>query len=193
MTTYQPLPTSDIDSINQNQDRFSNSSNSNSIIQHETDPSYRPLRQSVQEEFNRPPPSIWKRLLLILALLIMAWLSIWLGKKGIKEKGPTIIYANRYSDEFKYRPAASPVITEYLSKNKIKIRGASLGGVGIEEKNIPLTNLQIKKQKEKKIQEAKNKAREKMGLRIKKRKSLKEKKKEEELKTLELEKRIKGL
>ncbi|WWC64688.1 uncharacterized protein I303_107299 [Kwoniella dejecticola CBS 10117] len=180
MASYQPIPSSDPLDLD-------------STPQHETDPSYRPLRRSVQEEFNRPPPSWWKRTLLILVILAMAWFSIWLGRKGMEEKGPTIIYANRYSDEHKYRPAASPVITEYLSGNRIRLRGASIGGVGIEEKDIPLTPVQKQARDKKRREEAKNKAREKMGLRVKKRKTLKEKKAEEEWKVRELEKRIKGL
>lgn len=44
-----------------------------------------------------------------------------------------------YSDEFKYRPAASPVITEYLKDGRIRLRGATPGGVGVREEDIPLS------------------------------------------------------
>ncbi|WWD03567.1 hypothetical protein V865_001621 [Kwoniella europaea PYCC6329] len=184
--SYQPIPHSDDDRLN------TSSSFPPSHAQHETDPSYRPLRRSVQEEFNRPPPSWWKRFMLIAVLILMAWFSVWLGRKGMQEQKPTVIYASRYSEEHKYRPAASPVITEYLPGNRIRIRGASIGGVGIADEDIPLTPKQIEARDKKRREEAKNKAREKMGLRVKKRKSLKEKKEEEMVKVRELERRIKG-
>ncbi|WRT70325.1 uncharacterized protein IL334_007323 [Kwoniella shivajii] len=185
MTTYQPLPTSD---------SSSSFPPSHSEPLHETDPSYRPLRQSVEDEFNRPPPSWWKRSLLVLTLCFMAWMSVWLGRKGLgtDNSKPTIIYASRYSEEHKYRPAASPVITEHLPGNRIRLRGASIGGVGIAEEDVPLTSAQIAARDKKRRVEAKNKAREKMGLRVKKRKNLKQQKEEEWVKVRELEKRIKG-
>ncbi|WWC91605.1 uncharacterized protein L201_006551 [Kwoniella dendrophila CBS 6074] len=194
MASYQPIPNSDINDTSRTP-RFppSHTDNEEYEPQHETDPSFRPLRRSVQEEFNRPPPIWWKRVLLVIALIFMAWLSIWLGKKGMEESNkPTIIYASRYSDEHKYRPAASPVITEYLSGNRIRLRGASIGGVGISEDEIPLTQKQLESRDKKRREQAKNKAREKMGLRVKKRKSTKEIKKENEWKVKELQQKIKA-
>lgn len=43
----------------------------------------------------------------------------------------------RYSDEFKYRPAASPVITETLKDGRIRIRGANPAGVGVAATSLP--------------------------------------------------------
>lgn len=78
----------------------------------------------------------------------------------------------RYSDEFKYRPAASPIITEKLKDGRIRIRGATAGGLGLREGiDIPLSpakkKLEEKKRREKaeaealeKVLEAKRKAKE---------------------------------
>ncbi|KLO17800.1 hypothetical protein SCHPADRAFT_994134 [Schizopora paradoxa] len=37
---------------------------------------------------------------------------------------PKVVHANRYSKDFKYRPAASPVITETLKDGRTRLRGA---------------------------------------------------------------------
>ncbi|KAG5637527.1 hypothetical protein H0H81_004223 [Sphagnurus paluster] len=41
-----------------------------------------------------------------------------------KDRKPQVIYASRYSKEHKFRPAASPIITETLKDGRIRIRGA---------------------------------------------------------------------
>lgn len=74
-----------------------------------------------------------------------------------------------YSDEFKYRPAASPVITEHLKDGRIRLRGASIGGIGVREEDIPLTPAQIKARDEQRRKEAREKAKERLGLVGKKR------------------------
>jgi len=73
-----------------------------------------------------------------------------------------------YSDEFKYRPAASPVITEYLKDGRIRIRGASLGGIGVREEDIPKTPEQKKADEEKRMAEAREIAKKKLGLKSRK-------------------------
>ncbi|KAF5383046.1 hypothetical protein D9615_004790 [Tricholomella constricta] len=71
------------------------------------------------------PPSPFKRTALIVLTLLLFWLalstrkSLWPGKKS-----PKVIYASRYSKEHKFRPAASPIITETLKDGRIRIRGA---------------------------------------------------------------------
>ncbi|WVO12453.1 hypothetical protein L204_100052 [Cryptococcus depauperatus] len=126
----------------------------------------RRLRAAHEAEFNRPPPAWWKRTLLIVGLIFMFWLSVYLGRRGMKKS--QVIYASRYSEEFKYRPAASPVITEYLPDGRIRVRGASVGGVGVREEDIPLTPAQKKQRDQKRREEARDRAREKMGLKTKK-------------------------
>lgn len=82
---------------------------------------------------SRPPA--WKRALLIALLAVLFWLALHLRP----QRQPKVIYASRcvyprtpkttlmlsrYSKEFKYRPAASPVITERLKDGTIRLRGA---------------------------------------------------------------------
>jgi hypothetical protein len=52
----------------------------------------RPLRASVQAEFNRQPPAWWKRGLLLLALVALGWLAVKLSAGNSK---PQVIYATR--------------------------------------------------------------------------------------------------
>ncbi|AFR96925.1 hypothetical protein J008_04835 [Cryptococcus neoformans] len=136
------------------------------------DEEYHERLRGYQAEFNRPPPAWWKRVLLILAIIAMGWLSIYLGRRGMSKK-PQVIYASRYSEEFKYRPAASPVITETLSDGRIRIRGASVGGVGVREEDIPLTPAMKAKRDQERREEAREKAREKMGLKTRNKKKAK--------------------
>lgn len=73
---------------------------------------------------------------------------------------PRLPLTLRYSDEFKYRPAASPVITEYLKDGRIRLRGATPGGVGIRkgDKGYPLSEAEKAAERQKRIDEAKEKA-----------------------------------
>jgi len=63
---------------------------------------------------------------LLLTLFVAIWVfvayKILFG--GWKSKKPRIIHADRYSKKYKYRPAASPVITETLKDGTIRLRGA---------------------------------------------------------------------
>ncbi|WWD19547.1 hypothetical protein CI109_104008 [Kwoniella shandongensis] len=173
-SSYQPLPTSSRPSSPSHNQTFPPQPSSPTLDDNDDDdynrrprdPSYRPLRSAVRAEFNRPPPPWWKRLLLIVALIGMGWISVHLGKigLGLGGKKPDVIYASRYSEEFKYRPAASPVITETLSDGRIRIRGASIGAHGVREEDIPLTPAQIALREKQRREEAREKAREKMGL-----------------------------
>ncbi|EAU83858.1 hypothetical protein CC1G_09527 [Coprinopsis cinerea okayama7 len=81
---------------------------------------------SPDPRFNPPPPSPLKRFLLIVFVTFLLWLAYALRQHHIRKKNkPQIIYASRYSKEYKYRPAASPIITETLKDGRIRIRGAS--------------------------------------------------------------------
>lgn len=86
----------------------------------------------------RSPPRVShiKRLMLFVIIAALVWLFF-----PRREKKQTVIYANRcvfllhslqylnprtrYSKEFKYRPAASPIITETLKDGRIRLRGAA--------------------------------------------------------------------
>ncbi|KAH9930079.1 uncharacterized protein B0H18DRAFT_995140 [Fomitopsis serialis] len=65
--------------------------------------------------------SPWRRLALITFLLLSLWL-VWAVRKHANR--PKIIYAERYSAEYKYRPAASPILTEILKDGRTRLRGA---------------------------------------------------------------------
>ncbi|KIJ63880.1 hypothetical protein HYDPIDRAFT_155504, partial [Hydnomerulius pinastri MD-312] len=65
---------------------------------------------------------IWKRVALLAFIAFLFWLSFSIRPK--KNVEPNIIHASRYSKEFKYRPAASPIITERLKDGKVRVRGA---------------------------------------------------------------------
>ncbi|KZO98689.1 hypothetical protein CALVIDRAFT_596771 [Calocera viscosa TUFC12733] len=83
-----------------------------------------PEIQVIDERFTEPSVPWWKRVLLIVFILLLAGL-VWLLKDVGKSFGPKVIHADRYSAEFKYRPAASPVITETLNGGKtLVIHGA---------------------------------------------------------------------
>ncbi|KIR51457.1 hypothetical protein I315_06156 [Cryptococcus gattii Ru294] len=165
INSYQPIPSqsppiSRSDSPSTSQTTFLPRLNH---LSGDDDEEYQERLRGYQAEFNRPPPAWWKRMLLIVAIIAMGWLSIYLGRRGMSKK-PQVIYASRYSEEFKYRPAASPVITETLPDGRIRIRGASVGGVGVREEDIPLTPAMKAKRDQERREEAREKAREKMGL-----------------------------
>ncbi|CAD6573937.1 MAG: hypothetical protein TREMPRED_000965 [Tremellales sp. Tagirdzhanova-0007] len=152
------------------------------------DEPYRPLRASVQAEFDRPPPSWWKRAALILGVGVMLWATFKLGGMAVGPRGtgPKVIYASRsvlhhyhistsphltlpssmslVFDEFKYRPAASPVITEYLKDGRIRLRGASVGGVGVREEDVPKSAAQKLAEERKRVEEAREAAKQRLGL-----------------------------
>ncbi|KAK1922022.1 hypothetical protein DB88DRAFT_496867 [Papiliotrema laurentii] len=154
---YQPIPTSE---------------DSAPVPQPETlaegqgedrDRSHRPLRAGVEAEFNRRPPAWYKRAGLVLAIIFMAWIAIRLGSWN-RSTQPKVIYASRYSEEHKYRPAASPVITEYLKDGRIRLRGATVGGVGVREEDLPLSPEKKALAEKKRIAEAREAAKAKLGL-----------------------------
>ncbi|KAF8960458.1 hypothetical protein BDZ97DRAFT_1310433 [Flammula alnicola] len=84
-----------------------------------------PSPERTTPRFTQPTPSPLKRA----ALLIFLGLLLWIGfqmRFGLLEatRKPKIVHASRYSKEHKFRPAASPVITETLKDGRIRLRGA---------------------------------------------------------------------
>ncbi|KAJ7466876.1 hypothetical protein FB451DRAFT_1178141 [Mycena latifolia] len=80
----------------------------------------------------RPPALSWRtRILYLLLMVAVLWLV--LQKTGPKPK-PKVVYANRYSNEFKFRPAASPIITETLKDGR-KRQAAPAKTHQVEKKN----------------------------------------------------------
>ncbi|KAF8139287.1 hypothetical protein K438DRAFT_1442844, partial [Mycena galopus ATCC 62051] len=64
----------------------------------------------------------WKRAGLILSIFIAFYLAYQLQRPS---GPPKIVHASRYSKEHKYRPAASPIITETLKDGRVRLRGAA--------------------------------------------------------------------
>jgi len=85
-------------------------------------PEYVPLptKDALVDPRARTPT--WKRVLLILFIGILVVLAYKIRSSG-RLAEPEIIHAERYSREHKYRPAASPIITETLKDGRIRIRG----------------------------------------------------------------------
>ncbi|GJE85637.1 hypothetical protein PsYK624_017160 [Phanerochaete sordida] len=74
--------------------------------------------------FNPPTPSVWKRVALVVLVLGLFWVGISMRKQMSQAKNPDVVYASRYSKEHKFRPAASPIITERMADGRLKVRGA---------------------------------------------------------------------
>ncbi|KAI0277606.1 hypothetical protein BGY98DRAFT_978579 [Russula aff. rugulosa BPL654] len=71
--------------------------------------------------FNPPTPPWWKRALIILFIIAMFWLYFSMQQGA----GSKVIHAQRYSKQYKFRPAASPVIYEKLKGGQTRVRGAA--------------------------------------------------------------------
>ena len=133
---YQALPNDDYD-----EERFS--------IQHRHIPEHHQLAQDPR--FSPPPPQWWKRALVILFIVAMFWLYFSLRASMQRAADSDIIHAQRcvcasriwiesrwcgmltffssftfqrYSKQYKFRPAASPVIYEKLKGGQTRVRGA---------------------------------------------------------------------
>lgn len=78
-----------------------------------------------------------------------------------------------YSEEHKFRPAASPVITETLRDGRLRIRGASVGAYGVREEDIPESPAEKKAKEDKRRKEARDAAKAKLGLRTRRTKTKK--------------------
>ncbi|KAK7007601.1 hypothetical protein R3P38DRAFT_3028202, partial [Favolaschia claudopus] len=79
--------------------------------------------REVDPRFVQPTPSAWKRAALLLLIVFCFWLAFQL--KAARPGKPKVVYANRYSKEFKFRPAASPIITETLKDGRLRVRGGA--------------------------------------------------------------------
>ncbi|KAG8757190.1 hypothetical protein FRC14_002282 [Serendipita sp. 396] len=79
--------------------------------------------------------AIYTFIILILAYFWLSWTDpdqialrkhAW-DKAMERIRGKQVIYSSRYSKQYKYRPAASPVVTETLSDGRTKIHGGRPG------------------------------------------------------------------
>ncbi|KAJ7838102.1 hypothetical protein B0H14DRAFT_3141210 [Mycena olivaceomarginata] len=76
----------------------------------------------VELRFEQTPPAAWKRAGLLVLIFFCFWLAFQI--KGHRAP-PNVVHASRYSKEFKYRPAASPIVTETLKDGRVRVRGAA--------------------------------------------------------------------
>ncbi|KAK7042735.1 casein kinase I isoform alpha, partial [Favolaschia claudopus] len=79
--------------------------------------------REIDPRFAQPTPSAWKRAALLLLIVFCFWLAFQL--KTARPGKPKVVHANRYSKEFKFRPAASPIITETLKDGRLRVRGGA--------------------------------------------------------------------
>ncbi|KAF4581384.1 hypothetical protein EYR40_002973 [Pleurotus pulmonarius] len=70
-----------------------------------------------------PPPSPLKRTIFFVFTGFLFWFLVAKLFGLGQQKEPEIVYAQRYSKEYKFRPAASPIITETLKDGRIRLRG----------------------------------------------------------------------
>ncbi|KAK1227738.1 hypothetical protein PQX77_009248 [Marasmius sp. AFHP31] len=79
-----------------------------------------------EEDQALPPPqsSRLKRVFLLLLIGALVWRAFFSKDAWFGKKEPQIVHAKRYSKEFKYRPAASPIITETMKDGRLRVRGA---------------------------------------------------------------------
>ncbi|KAI0706414.1 hypothetical protein C8Q76DRAFT_629865 [Earliella scabrosa] len=77
--------------------------------------------------FNPPTPPAWKRIALVVFMLFLLWVGFRMRVAALQavEEPPKVVHATRYSKDYKFRPAASPVITERLKDGRTRVRGAA--------------------------------------------------------------------
>ncbi|KAJ8083421.1 hypothetical protein AAF712_011875 [Marasmius tenuissimus] len=83
--------------------------------------------QPQESEDQVPPPpqsSRLKRVFLLLLIGALVWRAFFSKDAWFGKKEPQVVHAKRYSKEFKYRPAASPIITETMKDGRLRVRGA---------------------------------------------------------------------
>ncbi|KAI0667915.1 hypothetical protein C8Q78DRAFT_304568 [Trametes maxima] len=84
------------------------------------------LHRRLEEDprFNPPTPPAWKRVALILFLFALLYAGFKLRASVAQQQPSKVLHASRYSKEYKFRPAASPVVTERLKDGRVRVRGA---------------------------------------------------------------------
>ncbi|KIY67414.1 hypothetical protein CYLTODRAFT_454445 [Cylindrobasidium torrendii FP15055 ss-10] len=83
--------------------------------------------EELEEEEIQPSPrgmSPLRKAILIFFIGIALAVVYGKYKANAEARANRVVYAKRYSEEFKYRPAASPIITETLKGGGTKLRGA---------------------------------------------------------------------
>ncbi|KAG7446858.1 uncharacterized protein BT62DRAFT_919424 [Guyanagaster necrorhizus] len=97
-------------------------------IEDERDSKQPPESKSEEDADENPPPPTQSSRLKRIAFLIFVGFFFWLAYAARQRhlaRQKKIVYATRYSNEFKFRPAASPIITETLKGGGTRLRGAN--------------------------------------------------------------------
>jgi hypothetical protein len=103
---------------------------------------------TTDSRFSPPPPSPLKRFFLLVSVALLLWVGFQMRSGMLEAKRkPKVIHASRlvhsyqvlvmsgwnitilifpprYSKDYKFRPAASPIITETLKDGRLRLRGA---------------------------------------------------------------------
>ncbi|KAH8113834.1 hypothetical protein DFH11DRAFT_278524 [Phellopilus nigrolimitatus] len=79
-------------------------------------------KQETAVEETRSGAHRWRRLLALLALSALLCFALAVLRPPAAQ--PKVVYANRYSKEHRFRPAASPIVTERLKDGRTRLRGA---------------------------------------------------------------------
>ncbi|KAI0353661.1 hypothetical protein OH77DRAFT_1512527 [Trametes cingulata] len=91
-------------------------------------------RLAEDPRFNPPTPSAWQRVALIVFMIALLWIGFRM-RASVAAQQPKVVHASRstmtksvcgglrgaddrYSKEYKFRPAASPIITERLKDGR---------------------------------------------------------------------------
>ncbi|KAK0211888.1 hypothetical protein IW262DRAFT_1245263, partial [Armillaria fumosa] len=80
-----------------------------------------------EDEETSPTParsSSFKRFAFLIFVGFLFWLAYTARQRHLERKNK-VVYATRYSDQYKFRPAASPIVTETLKGGGTRLRGAN--------------------------------------------------------------------
>ncbi|KAK0475704.1 hypothetical protein IW261DRAFT_453195 [Armillaria novae-zelandiae] len=95
----------------------------------EREPEKRPgsKHEEDEDEETSPTPahsSSFKRIAFLILVGFLFWLAYTARQRHFERKNK-VVYATRYSDQYKFRPAASPIVTETLKGGGTRLRGAN--------------------------------------------------------------------
>ncbi|KAK0199670.1 hypothetical protein DFS33DRAFT_183138 [Desarmillaria ectypa] len=85
-----------------------------------------PKPEEEDDEAPLPPTRLspLKRIALLIFVGFLLWLAYTARQRHLARQSK-VVYATRYSEEFKFRPAASPIVTETLKGGGMRVRGAN--------------------------------------------------------------------
>jgi len=89
----------------------------------EYEPEADETRTHAQSSSELPSGTGHRKIATIIAIIAIL-LGLLISTHQNAQSKPKVIYAKRYSKEHRFRPAASPIITETLKDGRIRIRGA---------------------------------------------------------------------